>query len=278
MRLKYYFLIVVISFSKLKANPAVVCTHPEVCHMAQLVLADSNSIHFQMVPKYTGDMHSFDLDSQSMKIMLKSEKLILPPLSQWPHGRNIELKRTSQNTLRLTSPPPPHTYRAQMSNVAWEHFWLNPLTYCQVFHQLAEGLRTWYPQLQSRILRDCPLRLTSTIEQIGSQKDTRFFILTHDSLIPLMVALKKRYFTLKTSYQRETISSQSLKQLLREFRKHKKIVWLQEKHLPFPRQLQSHTQRANSRVIKIETLRPFPSDGPNYVPLDSILKALTETP
>ena len=257
-----------------KAIPTLTCTHPEVCHMARLTLADSNAINFQMVPKHGGDIHHFDLDSQSMKTMLKSENLILPPLSQSPWSRNIELRRSSQNTLRLISPSPPSKYKNKVSTIAWEHFWPNPLTYCQIFQQLSKRIKIWYPQIQTT--KDCPLQIASAVEKMASQTDERLFVLTHDSLVPLMLVLKKKYFVLKTSHQKENLSSKSLKKFLQEIRKHKKIVLLRESHLPIPKQLQSYIQTKTSQVIELETLRPFPSGQKREVLLNNIMKILEQ--
>ena len=259
-----------------KTVPTITCTHPEVCHMARLIFADSNAIDFQMAPKHIGDIHHFDLDTQSMKTMLKSEKLILPPFSQTPWSRNIELRRPPQNTLRLISPPPPSEYKNKVSTIAWEHFWINPLTYCQIFQQLSQGIRTWYPQLQNQTIKDCPLKITLTIKKMASQKDERLFVLTHDSLIPLMLALKKKYFALKTSHQKENLSSKAFKEFIRQIRKYKKVVWLREKHLAIPEQLQSYIQTPVSQIIELETLRPFPSGKKHEVPLNKIIKTLEQ--
>ena len=244
--------------------------------MAHLIFTDSNAITFQIAPKHIGDIHHFDLDSQSMKTMLKSKKLILPPLSQAPWSRDIELRRPPQNTLRLISPPPPPEYKNKASTVAWEHFWTNPLTYCQIFQQLSQGILTWYPQLQKQMTKDCPLKTASSIKKMTSQKDERLFVLTHDSLIPLMLVLKKKYFTLRTSHQKENLSSKSLKEFLQEIRKHKKIIWLREKHLAIPERLQSYIQTPTFQVIELETLRPFPSEKKREVPLNKIIEILEQ--
>ncbi len=259
-----------------KTAPTISCTHPEVCHMTRLIFANSNAINFQMVPKHIGDIHHFDLDSQSMKTMLKSEKLILPPLSQSPWSRNIELKRPPQDTMRLISPPPPPKYKNKVSSVAWEHFWTNPLTYCQIFQQLSQGISAWYPQFQNQMTKNCPLQIASSIKKMTSQKDERLFVLTHDSLIPLMLVLKKKYFALRTSHQKENLSSKTFKEFLREIRKHKKIFWLREKHLAIPEQLQSYIQPPAFQVIELETLRPLPSEKKREVPLNKIIEILEQ--
>ncbi len=252
-----------------EVKPVLTCTHPEACRMAQATLVNPHTFHFKIAIKILGDAHHFDPSPQQIKAMLKAEKLIMAPLSQQPWSQLIELKRKREATLRLASPTIPTAYRHQLNRAAWDHFWLNPFTYCEVFQTLAKSLNRWYPHIKTK---NCPFSSSTLKTLLEKPKVSQLFILTHDSLAPLMLALKKNYLTLKGSHHGEELSPQTLKKLSRELKKYKKIIWLKENHLPFPPSLHHYTQRKNTKIIELYTLKPFPSKGDP--PLNDILNTL----
>ena len=236
--------------------------------MAKSALKESSpAVLFRLAFPIIADFHHFDPNPQQVKAMLDAPYLIMGPRSHGPWTDKIIASRKGKKTLLLPSFPIPKDKK--FNQRTWDHFWLNPYTYCQSYNYLAKKLIDWLAVKTN----PCPFSNDFFNQPRELSFDTNLYIISHDSLGPLLTALNKKWMALKGSHHGEEISSKTLKSIYKKSSQKTNLVWLWEKHLPIPEFMPKLISKSQHKKIMLTTLRSFPSPEQNL--LKSLIKKIS---
>ncbi|MFZ4714863.1 MAG: metal ABC transporter solute-binding protein, Zn/Mn family [Bacteriovoracaceae bacterium] len=203
------------------SHAQIVCTHPQVCNLAQEILVTQSKM--KNVLPMNVDPHHFEPGIGQVKESLSAKILITAPIELQPWLKNILETRKKKNlpTFVLKTLGQTDTLNAQA------HFWMYPEVVCFNWMNLRMFLADQKLAVKSD---DCvsPAKPSHSVDRI--------FILSHDALKPLLSKYAGQVIALKTSDHHAEILPSTLK-LLTTLPDSEKVVWVMEKNIIIPDQI-----------------------------------------
>ncbi len=241
-----------------RANTEYSCSHIMVCALVKKAAIENNKqVKITSAFQINGDPHQFSASPKLVKKIIKLENLIVGPMELHPWLKNI-LKNSKENYTLLELPQSQKSKYSKYSKETLAHFWLNKKDQCELQKQIELKLFNINSE------KNCSHELdTLNLKSI-------VFVITHDSLRPLLERSGAKTISLSGSDHHHEISTHEIKQVHMALKKYKNINWIIEKHMKLPSNIKSLI-RSNDSVIHLETLPE------KIVNLDSFYQKLVDT-
>lgn len=220
----------------------ILCAHLQLCNLAKELLPGQSQIQFRTVMPQNTDPHEFDPGPQFIKEMVSAPIFLAMPDNYFPWIQSIiKMRKQSQKTF---SPQISNKFLATYktnNKEALAHFWLYPHIHCEVKKQMANFLNVNSPNCASR----------NELEQQLLRLKKYYFVLTHDSLAPLLSSQDLTFTQIKTSHHHDQISSSTIKDIY-NLKDKPNVIWLKESQIQIPQQLKNSIPK-NVTIVEIDT-------------------------
>lgn len=234
------------------------CTHPQLCQLAEDYFKATNSEvpALKKAISIDGDPHHIEPTSAEVKAMTKALVVLAAPAELHPWSRQIvEIRKKQQlQTIEFPLANGKQLGYEQASPESLAHFWLYPKIHCQYWDYLHQKLA------KAATLPTCPqLEFEEKLKGVAS-KVSLPIILSHDALVPLFRSWGIDAHAIKGSGHHEEPRPAQLKELQRLLQKNEKVVWLIESRISFPSALKK-MQRTNDIKLELDTSGDYPFIG-----------------
>lgn len=271
LNLTLFILLMVTPFAPLFGS-TISCSHDELCRLVQLIATENSlkDLTTESLINISGDPHEYEPSTAEIKSLLNTPFLLTGPNELNPWIKKINFQRSKNSALKTISllfEKKHLDFYPKASPEALSHFWLYPKIYCSFKDQLESELKK---SGLSVTLKKCE---SASVEKELADvliKIKKPIILTHDALLPLLLALDPKHtiVAIKGSGHHEETGTDAIKKMYKALEV-PSAVWIVEEGINVPQNILNKI-RPSDQIIKIDTARS------KQVAAFSILNELTQ--